>query len=127
MGRSRGGRTTNVHAVTDEKGRPIAFLLTPGNASDIQAAKPLLDPLAAPKQQLGDTADDSDDFRAWLKKRNTEAVLPNKNNRIHPDPFKKRRDRPRNTIERLVCRLKEARRLATPSDKSAQHTSTPSA
>ncbi|HWF62487.1 MAG TPA: IS5 family transposase [Nitrospira sp.] len=120
IGRSRGGRTTKVHAATDEEGRPIAFLLTPGNASDIKAAKPLLEPLKGSRQLLGDTAYDSDDLQAWLKKRKTGPVIPNKKNRDKPSPFKKRRYRQRNTIERMFCRLKDARRIATRYDKSAQ-------
>ena len=95
-------------------------MLTPGNASDIKAAQPLLEPLRASKQLLGDKAYDSDDLRAWLKKRKTEVVIPNKKNRKTPYPFKKRRYKQRNKIERMFCRLKDARRIATRYDKSAQ-------
>ena len=94
--------------------------MTPGNASDIKAAKPLLEPLQAPTQLLGDKAYDSDELRAWLKQRKTEAVIPNKTNRKNPYPFKKRRYRQRNKIERMFCRLKDARRIATRDDKSAK-------
>jgi hypothetical protein len=38
IGRSRGGRTTKIHAVSDGRGRPVAFLLTPGHIADISAA-----------------------------------------------------------------------------------------
>ncbi|MDC8446885.1 MAG: IS5 family transposase [Nitrospira sp.] len=120
IGRSRGGRTTKIHAAADDNGRPIAFLLTPGNASDITAAKPLLESLKAPRQLLADKAYDSDDLRAWLKTRRTGAVIPNKKNRKKPYPFKKRRYRQRNKIERMFCRLKDARRIATRYDKSAK-------
>jgi len=94
-------------------------LLTPGNASDIKAAKPLLEPLRASKQLLGDKAYDSDDLRAWLKTRKTEVVIPNKKNRTKPYPFKKRRYKQRNKIERMFCRLKDFRRIATRYDKRA--------
>ena len=83
-GGSSAASWTNIHAATDNQGRPIAFLLTPGNASDIKAAKPLLEPLQASRQLLGDTAYDSDDLRASLNTRQTEAVIPNKNNRMTP-------------------------------------------
>jgi transposase len=86
----------------------------------VKAAKPLLELLKAPKQLLGDKAYDSDELRAWLKQRTTEAVIPNKNNRKNPYPFKKRRYRQRNKIERMFCRLKDARRIATRYDKSAK-------
>lgn len=95
-------------------------MLTPGDASDIKAAKPLLEPLKVSRQLLGDKAYDSDGLRAWLKKRNTEPIIPNKKNRKKPYPFKKRRYRQRNKIERMFCRLKDARRIATRYDKSAK-------
>jgi len=79
-----------------------------------------LEPLKGSRQLLGDTAYDSDDLQAWLKKRKTGPVIPNKKNRDKPSPFKKRRYRQRNTIERMFCRLKDARRIATRYDKSAQ-------
>ncbi len=51
-------------------------LAEPGNASDIRAPKPLLEPLKASRQLLGDTAYDSNDLRAWLNTRKTEASSP---------------------------------------------------
>jgi len=39
IGRSRGGRTTKIHALSDGWGRPFAFLLTGGQAADCQAAE----------------------------------------------------------------------------------------
>lgn len=94
-------------------------MLTPGNASDIKAAEPLLDPLKTPMQLLSDKAYESDDLRAWLKQRRIEAVIANKKNRKKPHPFKKRRYRQRSKIESMFCCLKEARRIATRYDKSA--------
>lgn len=38
IGRSKGGRTTKIHAVTDDKWRPCVLLLAPGNTSDHKAA-----------------------------------------------------------------------------------------
>ena len=34
IGRSKGGLTTKIHAVVDGLGRPLCFLLTPGQAAD---------------------------------------------------------------------------------------------
>ena len=45
IGRSRGGRTTKIHALTDQLCRPIAFLLTGGQVADCIAADELLDGL----------------------------------------------------------------------------------
>lgn len=43
IGRSRGGWTTKVHALTHVVGRPYALMLTPGNVSDVKAAPALLE------------------------------------------------------------------------------------
>ena len=45
IGRSRGGRTTKLHAVVDGAGRPLAFEITPGQLGDVRAAVALLGPL----------------------------------------------------------------------------------
>jgi transposase len=45
IGRSRGGRTTKIHALTDELCRPIAFMITGGNVADCTARAALLDQL----------------------------------------------------------------------------------
>jgi hypothetical protein len=38
LGTSRGGRTTKIHALSDGRWRPLAFLLTGGQATDCRAA-----------------------------------------------------------------------------------------
>ena len=40
IGRSRGGRTTKIHALTDLACRPIAFLLTGGHVADCSRQTP---------------------------------------------------------------------------------------
>ena len=42
IGRSRGGRTTKIHALTDAIGRPRVVLLSPGNVNDIAMAPDLI-------------------------------------------------------------------------------------
>jgi len=42
LGRSRGGFSTKVHAITDALGNPLEFVLTGGQASDIGQAETLL-------------------------------------------------------------------------------------
>lgn len=49
IGRSRGGRTTKIHAVCDGAGRAIAFEVTPGQRGDVRVAAALPGPLAPPK------------------------------------------------------------------------------
>lgn len=42
LGRSKGGFTTKIHAITDALGNPLDFILTGGQASDIGQAENLL-------------------------------------------------------------------------------------
>ena len=42
IGRSRGGRTTKIHALTDAKCRPLAFMLTGGQVADCTAGADLI-------------------------------------------------------------------------------------
>ena len=75
--------------------------------------------LAPAKFLLADKAYDGDEFRDWLKKRCTTPVIPNLSNRPKPHPFRKKHYKNRNKIERMFCRLKDARRIATRYDRSA--------
>src|SRR6516165_10199661 len=107
IGRSRGGRTTKIHALVDEEGRPRAFLLTGGNIADIKGAEPLLASMEASKHTIADEGYDADHLRSFLDDRGTTPVIPNKSNR-------KRR-------ARTFCRLKDFRAIATRYDKTARN------
>src|SRR5207245_754699 len=54
IGRSRGGRTTKIHVLIDEAGRPLAFRLTGGNIADITVAALLLQGAPASAWLIGD-------------------------------------------------------------------------
>jgi len=117
IGRSRGGRTTKLHAVVDAHGRMIVFDLTPGQRGDIRPAKAVLEPLPAPGFLLADTAYDGDEFHAFLAKRGTTPVIrPNPTRKNVPE-FDESRYKARNVIERAFCRIKDWRRVATRYDK----------
>jgi transposase len=65
MGRSRGGLTTKIHALTDARGLPLELVLTPGQAGDCPVAEQLLGWLHLDTIVLADKADDAD----WLRRR----------------------------------------------------------
>ena len=121
VGRSRGGRTSKIHALADDLGRPVAFTLTPGNIADVSVAKDLLDTLAPSKRLLADKAYDADSLRNWLKDRQTQAVIPSNATRRTPYPLDKTAYKRRNLIERMFCRLKDWRRVATRYDRTARN------
>ncbi len=99
----------------------MAFHLTPGQKADIAAAPDLL-VLAPPMTALiADKAYDGDDLRADIANRDATPVIPNKTNRKRLYPFDAEAYRDRNVIERMFCRLKDFRRIATRYDKLAQN------
>lgn len=119
IGRSRGGRTTKIHAVADRLGRLISFTVTPGQLGDAPQAEPWLAPLPVAQRCLADTAYDSDALRRFLLDRGTLPVIPNNPTRKRLHLFDDTAYRQRNLIERLFCRLKDRRRIATRYDKLA--------
>ena len=121
VGRSRGGRTSKIHCLADDRGRPVAFALTPGNVADISMAVPLLSAVTSPKHLIADKAYDADSLRNWLKTRRIKAVIPSTATRTVPYPLDRAVYRRRNLIERLFCRLKNWRRLATRYDRLARN------
>lgn len=121
IGRSRGGRTTKIHAIADEQGRIAAVLLTPGQASDISGARALLPTLPPPEDLIADKAYDADDLRAFLARQGTRAVISPMPNRRAIPAFDALAYRQRNLIERAFCRLKDWRAIATRYDKTARN------
>jgi transposase len=113
IGRSRGGRTTKIHALIDLAGRPLALRLSGGNIADITIAAPLLCQTAPSAWLIGDKGYDADHLRALLDSRGTTAVIPNKANRKRLFPFDAERYKWRNVIERTNCRIKDFRAIAT--------------
>ena len=119
LGTSRGGRTTKIHALSDDCGRPVAFALTPGNAHDLAGAKALLAIRCPSHKLLADRAYDAASLRDWRAERGTEPVIPPNPTRKNPHADDRDAYRGRNLIERMFCRLKDFRRIATRYDKRA--------
>jgi len=119
IGRSRGGRTTKVHALTDETGRPRALVLTPGNAHDLSGARDLLAITRAPRRLLADRAYDPQSLCEWLAEHGCEPVIPLNPTRKNPHAYDPIAYRQRNGVERSFCRLKDFRRIHTRYDKRA--------
>jgi putative transposase len=77
--------------------------------------------LPAPAVCVADAAYNSDSLRSFLAERGTRPVIPNKPTRKRPHPFDRGLYRRRTCIERLICRLKDWRRVATRYDKLARN------
>jgi len=70
---------------------------------------------------LADKAYDTNPFRAVLAKRQIEPVIPSIRRRKPLIPHDATAYRQRNLIERMFCRLKDFRRLATRYDNLARN------
>ena len=119
IGRSRGGRTTKIHALTDALCRPIAFMLTGGQLADCKAASKLLDQLPDRQIVRADKGYDSDIIRRQIEAHGAMPNIPPKINPIWKNCFSPVLYRDRNAIERMFCRLKDFRRIATRYDPNA--------
>ena len=112
--------TTKIHMLCDTLGRPLRFLITPGQANDITAAPDLLEGQEA-GAVLADKAYDSNDLRKRIADMKAEAVIPSKRNRKVAIPHDTDIYKHRNRIERCFNRLKHFRRFATRYDRRTIH------
>lgn len=99
--------------------RPIAFLLTGGQVADCKAADALLDALPITTLLHGDKGYDSNAVRRKIESKGTAPNIPPKANRLWKNCFSPVLYRKRNAIERMFCRLKDFRRIATRYDRRA--------
>jgi transposase len=121
MGRSRGGLTTKVHALTDARGLPVKLVLTPGQAHDANGAALLLTDLPDGGVLLGDKAYDADWIRARIEGQGAAPNIPDKANRTHRHCFSKTLYKERNRIERFFNKIKHFRRVSTRFEKHADN------
>ncbi len=119
IGRSRGGRTTKIHALTDRYCRPPAFLLTGGQISDCTAAGALLEQMPQTGLLHGGKGYDSNAVRRRIEAAGAAPNIPPKVNRRWKPCFSPLLYKDRNAIERMFGRSKDFRRIATRYDRLA--------
>jgi transposase len=95
--------------------------LSPGNTHDVVMAPALVAAAGAIARLLADKAYDTNPFRAVLAERQIEPVIPSIRRRKPLIPYDATAYHQRNLIERMFCRLKDFRRLATRYDKLARN------
>lgn len=97
------------------------LLLSPGNTSDMTMAPALITAAGPFTRLIADKGYDSNAIRALVAQRGAEAVIPSTASRREPIPYNRQAYRARNLVERLWCRLKDWRRIATRYDKLARN------
>ena len=112
-------------------GKPMQFVLTEGQRSDVKGFQSLNTALKVkrigrgkPKQRprylVGDKGYDAQMIRRTLRRQHTTPVIPKRKNAKHKPRFNRGLYRERNRIERLINRLKQFRRVATRTRKTSR-------
>jgi transposase len=96
-------------------------VLTAGNINDIAVARTLLQAAGPVRRLIADRGYDANHLRQFLADQRAEAVIPSTTSRRKPIPYDVIAYRERNRIERMWCRLKDWRRIATRYDKLARN------
>ena len=131
LGRSRGGFGTKIHLRVEGQGKPIAFVLTPGQRHEASGVEELMTqgavrrsghggPRVKPQRVCGDKGYSIRRIRAYLRRRGIRYTIPRKINERRTGPFNRALYRQRNLVERTINRLKQFRRIATRYEKKAK-------
>ena len=97
------------------------LLLSAGNINDISMVAALIQAAGPFRKLLADKGYDADHLRRLLAERGAEAVIPSTTSRRAPIPYDACAYKDRNRVERMWCRLKDFRRVATRYDKLARN------
>ena len=132
LGRSQGGFSTKVHLRVDGQGKPLTFVLTPGQRHEAVAFEALMEQGAVrrgrrgrlrrkPKRLCGDKGYSSKQIRRYLRRKGIRQTIPRRSNEKHRGRFDRAVYRRRNVVERCINRLKQFRRVATRYEKRAEN------
>src|SRR4051794_38821567 len=132
LGWSRGGFGTKVHVRCEGKGKPVTFVLTPGQQHEATVFEQLMEQGAIkragrgrlrrlPGRIVGDKGYSFNTIRRYLRRKGINYTIPRKSNQTRTGPFDKAIYRGRNRVERLTNRLKHNRRIATRYEKRAEN------
>ena len=120
IGVSRGGKTTKVHVLINEKMQLLNVVLTGGQIHDSEAVGALLKGIKLKdKTILADKAYSSEQIRLFLAEHDVVACIPDKANFRIKHAFDSKLYKQRNIVERFFQRIKNYRHIASRYDKLA--------
>ena len=107
--------------MVDDRGLPVRFVLTPGQASDKAAVPALIEGLRPARDVVADRGYDARAILELLAEHGSRPHIPTQQNRkvqrsVDPTIY-----RQRNLVERFFNKLKHFRRIATRYDKLARN------
>ncbi len=113
-------------------GKPMAFVLTPGQRHEASVFEELMTrgavrrpgrgrPRVRPRRVCGDKGYSSRKIRVYLRRRGIRYTIARKSNERRNGPFDRKLYRTRNLVERAINRLKQFRRIATRYEKRAEN------
>jgi transposase len=121
-----------VHLRAEGAGKPMTFVLTPGQDSEALLFERVMEggavrrngpgrPKQRPHRVAGDKAYSTRAIRAYLRRHSIRVTIPRKANEHRRGSFDRELYKERNQIERLINRLKQNRRLATRYEKRGEN------
>ncbi|HXR94063.1 MAG TPA: IS5 family transposase [Steroidobacteraceae bacterium] len=119
IGRSKGGLTTKILALTDALGNLVRFVLLPGHRYDTIGVAPLIQDIEF-EGLIGDKAFDTNWIIGELDERGAKIVISQRPNRLAPIEIDTDIYKWRHLIENFFGKLKEFKRIAMRSDKTDQ-------
>ena len=119
MGRSRGGFSSKLHAITTSEGKPLHIILTPGQQHDSTEAEHLIEH-ATGKALVADAGYDSDAIVGAVRRRGMKPVIAMNPTRKYNRRRKSRAlYRLRGNVERFFHDIKRFRAIASRYEKTA--------
>ena len=120
IGVSRGGKTTKIHVLINERMQLMNVILTGGQIHDSEPALALFaDVELSGKNVLADRAYSAQSIRDYLEKHSATVCIPDKANFRTKHDFDAELYKRRNLVERFFQRIKNYRHIATRYDKLA--------
>ena len=113
--------STKIHATVDALGHPTGFLLTPGQACDLEGADALLPNNQAPIVMADKGYDADHRVLQPLAQAGKTAMIPPRASRKEQRLYDKDLYRARHLIENFFCQLKQFRAIAARYDKTKRN------
>ena len=120
LGRSRGGFSTQSHALTEALGHPLDLVLIGGHAAAITQAEALW-PAEPVDAVVADQGSDAKAFVAPVNAGGALAVIPPRTHRQQPRQYDRPVDKERPLIEGFLGKINHSRRICSRFEKTARN------